>query len=168
MEQSQQSAPKDDASRPAPEKAKAIKVGIPKEIHPNERRVAATPATVQRLRKLGLEVLVQSGAGEGASVLDGAYQEAGAKVLPLASELWSEADLILKVRAPEALPDGVGHEIDLLSPQLRDLRSAEAAEHAESEEDAVSVRQPFGAPDGAPHCQVQRLRLIRHDRGHCQ
>jgi NAD(P) transhydrogenase subunit alpha len=82
--------------------------------------VAATPATVQKLTKLGLEVFVQSGAGEGASILDGAYQEAGAKVVPLAAELWAQSDLVLKVRAPQPLPDAAGyrdggaHEVDLM------------------------------------------------------
>ena len=44
-------------------------VGIPKEIYPEERRVAATPATIERFRKLGLEVQVQSGAGDAARFL---------------------------------------------------------------------------------------------------
>ena len=91
-----------------------LKVGVPREVHPNERRVAATPATVQRLRKLGVEVLIQAGAGEAASFLDSAYAEAGARIVPHAVELYGEADIILKVRAPEALPELNVHEADLL------------------------------------------------------
>jgi NAD(P) transhydrogenase subunit alpha len=58
-----------------------IKIGVPKEIHPGERRVAATPETVMRLRKLGFEVAVQSGAGDEINYSDSAYQEAGAEII---------------------------------------------------------------------------------------
>jgi NAD(P) transhydrogenase subunit alpha len=92
----------------------ALRVGIPKEIHPGERRVAATPNTIKKLLALGLEVHVESGAGEGAQILDAAYLEAGAKIVPLAAALYHEADLVLKVRAPEPLRDGDLHEVDLL------------------------------------------------------
>lgn len=89
------------------------KVGIPKEIHPGECRVAATPDTAKRLMKLGFEVLIESGAGALASFSDDAYQEAGCKIISDASTLWAESDLVLKVRAPEMRSDGK-HEVDLL------------------------------------------------------
>ena len=56
------------------------KIGIPKEIHPGERRVAATPNTVLKLRKLGFDVAVQSGAGNEINASDAEYQEAIDKV----------------------------------------------------------------------------------------
>jgi NAD(P) transhydrogenase subunit alpha len=90
----------------------ALKVGIPKEITPNEKRVAATPETVKKLQKLGVEVLVEAGAGEAAHFQDGAYVEMGARVIPTA-ELWATADMILKVRPPTHGMDGK-HEADLL------------------------------------------------------
>lgn len=90
-----------------------MKVGIPQEVARLERRVAATPSTVASIRKLGLEVLVQAGAGEGSEVLDSEYAEVGATVVPDAETLWKEADLVLKVRPPQELPDG-RHEADLL------------------------------------------------------
>lgn len=90
-----------------------MKVGIPKEIHPGECRVAATPDTAKRLMKLGFEVLIESGAGALASFSDEAYQEAGCKIIGDAPALWSEADLVLKVRAPEMREDGK-HESELL------------------------------------------------------
>jgi NAD(P) transhydrogenase subunit alpha len=93
-----------------------MKVGIPREIHPNERRVAATPETVQKIIKLGLDVVVQAGAGEHADLSDAAYAEAGATIAPDAAALWGQADLVLKVRPPVALPGGKGHEADLLKP----------------------------------------------------
>ncbi|WP_339639903.1 Re/Si-specific NAD(P)(+) transhydrogenase subunit alpha [uncultured Porticoccus sp.] len=89
-------------------------IGIPKEIYPDERRVAATPASVQKLLKLGYEVLVQSGAGEPAHYDDEAYTNAGAAIAIDAPALWSQADFILKVRAPmeNAMLDR--HEVDMM------------------------------------------------------
>jgi H+-translocating NAD(P) transhydrogenase subunit alpha len=87
------------------------KIGIPKEIYANECRVAATPNTVQKLQKLGFEILVESNAGAAANFSDQAYQEVDCQIVPDATSLWSEADIILKVRAPEdseieVMPDG--------------------------------------------------------------
>lgn len=108
-----------------------FRIGVAKEIYPGERRVAATPATVHQLRKLGVEVLVQSGAGEGASFLDAEYAEAGAQLVPTAAALHQAADLLIKVRAPMALteenalprPLGSGraatHEVELLKEGAR-------------------------------------------------
>jgi NAD(P) transhydrogenase subunit alpha len=91
-----------------------MKVGIPKEIYPHERRVAATPDTVEKMVKLGLEVVVESGAGDASSFADAAYIEAGARVAD-AGAVYAEADLVLKVRQPMARPGG-GHEADMLKP----------------------------------------------------
>ena len=94
-----------------------MKVGIPREIHPHERRVAATPETVQKIIKLGLEVVVQAGAGEAADLSDAAFAEAGASIAPDAASLWAQADLVLKVRPPVPLPTpmaGHTHEAELL------------------------------------------------------
>lgn len=92
-------------------KAAPRKIGIPKEIYPNECRVAATPNTVKKLQKLGFEILVESQAGAAASFTDRAYEEAGCRIIGDRNELWSLADIILKVRAPEdneieAMPHG--------------------------------------------------------------
>ncbi len=92
-----------------------MKLGIPKEIYPHERRVGATPDTVDKIVKLGLEVLVESCAGEAASYLDAAYAEAGAKIVPDAATLYGQSDIVLKVRQPVARPTG-GHEVDLFKP----------------------------------------------------
>jgi NAD(P) transhydrogenase subunit alpha len=90
-----------------------MKIGIPKEVRPGERRVAATPDTVGRLRKLGFEVSVESGAGLGASFDDLAYESAGATLVADPRVLWASADLVLKVQPPELNSDGV-HEAELL------------------------------------------------------
>lgn len=78
-------------------------IGIPAEIHRGETRVAATPETVKKLTAKGQHtVLVQSGAGAGASLPDAAYQEAGATIVSSAAELYSQSQIVLKVRGPEA------------------------------------------------------------------
>src|SRR5688572_14644714 len=84
------------------------KIGIPKEIHPGERRVAATPQTILKLKKLGFDVTIQSGAGDAINASDGEYQEAGASVVADAEELWRTSDVVMKVRPPE------GDEAELL------------------------------------------------------
>ncbi|MGZ5099870.1 MAG: Re/Si-specific NAD(P)(+) transhydrogenase subunit alpha [Usitatibacter sp.] len=75
-------------------------IGVPKEVFPGEKRVATVPEVVPKLAKLGFRVMVQSGAGEAASISDDAYAAAGATVVPDAAAVWSGADIIFKVRAP--------------------------------------------------------------------
>ncbi|MGF1589288.1 MAG: Re/Si-specific NAD(P)(+) transhydrogenase subunit alpha [Pleurocapsa sp.] len=87
------------------------KIGIPKEIYPNECRVAATPNTVKKLQKLGFEILVERNAGAAANFTDHSYQEADCQIIDDKASLWSQADIILKVRAPEdseieVMPEG--------------------------------------------------------------
>jgi NAD(P) transhydrogenase subunit alpha len=91
------------------------RIGIPKEIHPGEKRVAATPQSILRLIKLGFEVNVESGAGHGINVSNAEYREAGANVIDDTRELWSSSDLVLKVRPPEENTDLHVHEADLLN-----------------------------------------------------
>ena len=81
-----------------------MRVGIPTEVHPGERRVAATPDTVGKLIKLGFDVSVQAGAGSGAKLDDSAYEEAGATIVEDVNALWTESDIVIKVRAPETDP----------------------------------------------------------------
>ena len=76
-----------------------MKIGIPLETVEGERRVAATPDTVGKLKKMGFEVMVSAGAGERASYSDLRYEEAGALIVDHATT-WSSADLVLKVAPP--------------------------------------------------------------------
>ncbi len=92
----------------------SMRIGIPKEVHPNERRVAATPETIGWLKKLGFEVVVEAGAGAAADFLDDAYREEGAEVVNGAKSVWEQSDIILKVRGPEPHPTLGVHEADLL------------------------------------------------------
>ena len=91
-----------------------MKIGIPKEVHPGEKRVAATPDTVEQIIKLGFTVAIEAGAGELAQFSDDSYREAGAAVLPDARALWAQSDIVLKVRAPEPNPRLGVHEAELL------------------------------------------------------
>ena len=75
-------------------------VFVPKEDAPGEKRVAATPETVKRYAKEGLEVSVQAGAGAGAHIADTAFAQAGAQIAPQPDAGWSAADVILRVSPP--------------------------------------------------------------------
>jgi NAD(P) transhydrogenase subunit alpha len=74
-------------------------VSVPKEIVPGERRVALVPDLAAKLKKAGLDVLVQAGAGDAAGFLDSSYQEQGAR---LQQEVLSDTDIVLKVQPPTA------------------------------------------------------------------
>jgi NAD(P) transhydrogenase subunit alpha len=77
-----------------------MKISIPKERRPHERRVAATPDTVKRLVGQGFEVVVETGAGEGASFPDDAFRAAGASIAPDAGATLGAGDIVLKVQRP--------------------------------------------------------------------
>jgi len=77
-------------------------IAVPKETFPDENRVALIPSSIAPLTKVGLEVMVESGAGAGCFFSDTAYEEAGAKIAPNPESLYSAADIIFKVRPPES------------------------------------------------------------------
>ena len=91
-----------------------MKIGIPKEVHAGEKRVATTPDVAKQLIKLGFEVVIEAGAGSAAHYSDASYVEAGVTVVKNAQEVWTDSDIILKVREPELNPDQQKEEIDLL------------------------------------------------------
>jgi NAD(P) transhydrogenase subunit alpha len=91
-----------------------MRIAIPKERRPEEKRVAASPDTVKRLVGQGLEVVVESGAGAGASFPDDAFTAAGAKIAPDAASAVDGADIVLKVQRP--LLDGGTNELQGLKP----------------------------------------------------
>lgn len=90
-----------------------MKIAVPKEIYPDEKRVALTPESAQQLQKLGFMVAVESGAGERANFTDEVYREAGVEVMIDARKLWADANIIMKVRAPGQHPQ-LGDETELL------------------------------------------------------
>jgi NAD(P) transhydrogenase subunit alpha len=85
-----------------------MKIAVPKEIAPLERRVALTPDVAGQLRKSGLEVLVERGAGAEAFHADASYEASGAQIVPDARTLYGQADLVLKVQKPTL------EEVDLI------------------------------------------------------
>src|SRR5436190_4705629 len=89
----------------------AVRVAVPKETAPGERRVALVPETVKRLASAGLEVVVESGAGDEAALPDDAYREAGAVIADGPDDVYLGAGLVVKVRKPsadevDAIPEG--------------------------------------------------------------
>jgi NAD(P) transhydrogenase subunit alpha len=81
-------------------------IAVTKETRANETRVAATPETVKKLGAAGFSVVVQAGAGTAASYLDADYEAAGAKIAKTAKDALKDADVLFKVRAPEAAEIG--------------------------------------------------------------
>jgi alanine dehydrogenase len=75
-------------------------VGVPRELKDHESRVGVTPSGVRALVERGHTVLVQSGAGELSTFSNNEYQEAGANILASAEEVWSRAELVVKVKEP--------------------------------------------------------------------
>jgi alanine dehydrogenase len=84
-----------------------MRVGVVTETKNNEFRVALTPSGVVELTRRGHEVLVQAGAGEGSAIADVDFKAAGAQLVSTADEVWSDADLLLKVKEP--MPDEYGY-----------------------------------------------------------
>ena len=76
-----------------------LTVGVPKENFPLEKRVAATPESVQRLVKPGFSVLVEDGAGAQSYFSNADYEAVGAKIVP-GDQVWKESDIVLKLRPP--------------------------------------------------------------------
>jgi NAD(P) transhydrogenase subunit alpha len=127
-----------------PEKKTAKKIGIPKEIFKNECRVAATPDTAQKLQKIGFEVLIESGAGAAANFPDEAYQQVNCTIIPDPKSLWSEADIILKVRSPEP------QEIELIKEGSTLISFIWPAQNAELLEKLATRKATVLAMDAIP------------------
>lgn len=91
-------------------------VGVPAEIFLGEQRVALIPGDIPALTRLGLEVLVETGAGARAGFPDAQYVERGAKLSPSRAALFAAADILLQVRAAGAAPAQAEGDLALLRP----------------------------------------------------
>ena len=89
-------------------------VGVPREVIPGETRVGLVPETLEKLKKLSVEILVESGAGDASLNSDASYLNAGARIASGAEELYANSDLIVKVGEPVTHPTLDKHEADLL------------------------------------------------------
>ena len=85
-----------------------MKLGIPKETYPGERRVAMVPAHLAALAKQGITVLVESGAGVAAGYPDSAFSEKGAQIVPDRQAIFAQSDVVAMVRAAGSNPNGAG------------------------------------------------------------
>jgi H+-translocating NAD(P) transhydrogenase subunit alpha len=100
-----------------------MKVAVPRERAPGERRVALTPDAVTALVKSGTEVLVEAGAGEGAFHADAAFEQAGARIATGPGAVYAEADAVLKVQKPASDEVEQMHEGSVLISFLQALTS---------------------------------------------
>ncbi|MFM8931277.1 MAG: alanine dehydrogenase, partial [Gemmataceae bacterium] len=75
-------------------------VGVPREIKTHESRVGMIPVGVEELTRRGHRVLIQAGAGQGSGISDEEYSRHGARIVPEAETIWSQADLVVKVKEP--------------------------------------------------------------------
>jgi len=105
-----------------------VKIAVPREVAPGERRVALTPDAVAALVKGGLEVCVEAGAGAGAFHADAAYERAGATLAADAAALFAQCDIVLKVQKPTAAEVEQLREGSVLVGLLQALTSPELVE----------------------------------------
>jgi NAD(P) transhydrogenase subunit alpha len=91
-----------------------MKVAIPKERRAHERRVAVSPDTVKKYKQLGLDIVVETGAGEAASIPDQAFADAGATIAPDEAAALADADIVLKVQRPLTDAEGGPDELKLM------------------------------------------------------
>ena len=90
---------------------KGLLFGIPKEILPGERRVAAIPETVRKIISEGGKVLIEKGAGEGSYISDDDYKAAGAETEEDVERIYEQSDVILKVKEPQFNRGKEKHEV---------------------------------------------------------
>jgi alanine dehydrogenase len=76
-------------------------IGVPKEVKDHETRVGLVPSAVTALREAGHDVLVETHAGEGSSLTDREYMQAGAQIVESAEEVWKKSGLVIKVKEPQ-------------------------------------------------------------------
>jgi NAD(P) transhydrogenase subunit alpha len=91
-----------------------MKIAVPKERRPHERRVAVSPDTVKKLKSLGFDVVVETGAGDAAALPDRIFSEAGATIAPDAASTYSDADVVFKIQRPLRAGEGEIDEFGLI------------------------------------------------------
>jgi NAD(P) transhydrogenase subunit alpha len=106
-----------------------MRIGVPKERRSGERRVALVPESVRKLLEAGIQVLVETGAGDAASFPDGAYQQAGAQLESDPAQIYARVDLVLKVRPP--LRESDQDEVSWMRPGQMLLTALMAARNLE-------------------------------------
>jgi len=128
----------------------SMKIGAPREVHPDECRVAVTPETAEQLQKLGFSVAIEAGAGEKAHFSDDAYREAGVEVIDNVKDLWARSDIILKVNAPEIHPYEAIDETELLREDSTLISFIWPAQNPELMEKLAARKATVLAMDSVP------------------
>jgi alanine dehydrogenase len=155
-----------------------MRVGIPTETKNNEFRVAITPAGVAELTHRGHEVLIQAGAGEGSAIADADFKTAGAQMISTAEQVWSDADLLLKVKEPMPAEYGLLHSGQILFTYLHLAASRAcsdallasgttsiAYETVQTADGALPLLAPMSEVAGRLSAQVGAYHLMRTHGG---
>jgi alanine dehydrogenase len=158
--------------------AEPLLVGVPTEIKPSEGRVALTPDGVRELHGHGVPVLVQAGAGHGASIPDDDFRAAGAEIAPTADAVWERAGLICKVKEPQESELGYLRSDQVLFtylhlaayPKVADALVAAGAtgiayETVQTADGALPLLAPMSEVAGRMSIQVGAHFLERHNGG---
>ena len=122
-----------------------MRIGVAREIKPDEHRVALTPAGARELAQKGHEVVVEQGAGEGSSLPDAAYEAVGATIAPV-DDVWGSSDLVLKVKEPLPAEFGRLREGLILFTYLH-LAADEELTRALLESGAIGIASETVEPD---------------------
>jgi len=135
-----------------------MKVVIPAEIHHDEKRLATSPEVVGKLIEAGFEVVVESGAGKGASIGDEVFREMGAEIARETGATWAAGDIILKVRPPEYNKQIGRHEIDMMQEGAHLISFVWPAQHEELLQQLAERKLTVQAMDSIPRIsRAQKL-----------
>jgi len=127
--------------QPESQNSPNLVVGVPRETMTGERRVALTPDVVRKLSRTGFHILIEHGAGEGASFLDSMYEAVGAEIVPDAATLYRAASVVLKVQRPT-------------DTEVNALRSGSIL---------IALLQPLVSPDLVVRLSEQRITAMSMD-----
>src|SRR5271167_35517 len=155
-----------------------MRVGIPTETKNNEFRVAITPAGVAALTHRGHEVLIQAGAGQGSAISDADFKAAGAQLISTDEQVWSDADLLLKVKEPLPAEYGLMRQHQILFTYLHLAASRActdallasgttsiAYETVQTADGALPLLAPMSEVAGRLSAQVGAYHLMRTQGG---
>ncbi len=127
-----------------------MRIGVPKEIHTGEKRVATTPEVAELLKKIGFTVTLESGAGAAAKFADEAYRAAGVEIVSDTQALYRDCDIILKVRAPEDHAELSVNELDLFHPGQTLISFIQAGQNKELLQNLAEKKISVLAMDSIP------------------
>jgi NAD(P) transhydrogenase alpha subunit len=125
-----------------------MKIGVPKEIYPEEKRVSLTPEGVERLVKAGFTVLVEDGAGVTSSVHNDKYIAAGAIIAPI-QDIY-QSDIVLKLRMPQYHEKLGKHETEAMKPDAKLISFIQPAQNKELVDRLLKTRITAFAMDQIP------------------